>query len=284
MKKIVIVTDSSVSFTDAQIKQYDVYIVPNLIIHNEETYLDQETITNEDIYKLLENHETVTTSQPNIGTMIETFEEIIAKGYEHIIILTIASNLSGGFNAFHQAARQINLENYTIVDSHSIGGIAQQGVRAIRKLNEEGKSLEEILAFLDTLFKNQTSYLYPKTLDQIIASGRLSKTAGRIASFLKIKTVVYFGEKDQAIERLGVARTDNRIFDTIVKHFKENNVSPKTHDLYLLESRALEQVEKFKDYLYKELGEFKSYTVNLPAALCVHAGVGAITVQWCLKI
>lgn len=284
MKKIAIISDSSISFTKEEAKKWDVYILPNVIIHNDESYLDQITITNKEINHLLREKERITTSQANIGTMTEMLKKIQRKNYDHIIILTIASVLSGVYNGFVQASKFVALENCTIIDTHSIAGPVQQAVRAIRQMNANGYNIQEILDYLEFLFKNQVSYLYPKSLDQIVASGRVSKTASKIASFLRIKPIVYLSKTGDKIDRFGIARTDERAFDKIIEHFKKHKVTPEKYDLFLLENENIEQANKFKERLFKKLGEFKYHMVKLPAALSVHAGMGAITIQWCPKI
>lgn len=284
MKNIAIVCDSSISFTNEEIEKYDVFVVPNIIMHNDKEYLDLVNINNQELYSLLKQNEKVTTAQPNLGDIIETFEKIKEGNYDHVIVLAISSALSGGFNAFNQGAKQAGMENCTVIDTHTVAGPVQQAIKAIRKLNSEGKSLEEIFEFLDYLFAHQSSYLFPETLHQIVASGRLSKTAGKLASLLKVKVALLIDSKGSTIERLGVARTDKKIFETFVKHMVQNGVKPENYDLYFLESDALKQVENLKDYVFDKLGKFKYEIKELPAGLSVHAGVGTIVLQWCAKI
>lgn len=284
MKKIAIVCDSSVSLTKEEIEELDVYVIPNTIIHNGESYFDQITITHKEINELLRKKEKLTTSQANIGSMTKLLKKVKAKNYDHIIMLSIASVLSGVYNSMMQAAKLAELENYTVIDTHSIAGPVQQGVRAIRSMNKNQYSIQEILDYLHRLFKNQVSYLYPESLDQIVASGRVSKTASKIVSFLRIKPIVYLSQTGNEIERFGMARTDERAFDKIIKHFKKYNISPEKHDLYLLENENIKQALAFKDQLFEKLGAFKYHTVKLPAALSIHGGIGAIVIQWCPKI
>lgn len=284
MKNIAIVCDSSVAFTKEEVSKYEVYVIPNIIMHDDKIYIDQVTITNKEVNEFIQRKEKVTTSQPNIGTMIELFEEIDQLDYDHIIMLPVASVLSGGYNTFNQAAKQANLNNYTIVDTNSVVGPVQQAVRAIRLMNKQDKSIKEILSFIDYIFDNQVSYLFPETLDQVVASGRVSKPAAKIVSLLKIKAVVYFTKQSKSIERLGIARTDKKIFETIINHLEKNNVNPNDYDLYFLESVAIEKLNQFKDIVFDRLGTFNYHIVNLPADLSVHAGVGAIALQWCPKI
>lgn len=283
IKNIAIVSDSSVAFTKEEIEKYDVYIVPNLIIHNNKTYKDQVDITEEKVIELLNKKEKLSTSQANLGSIIETLEIVNNKNYDYIFIFTLASVLSGAFNSFSVAAQQAKLENYTVIDTHSVGGPVQQGIRAIRQLNKSGASIEEISDFLKFLFENQVSYLFPRSLDQIVASGRVSKTAGKVASLLRIKPVVYFSKTAKSIDVLGIGRTNKKAFEKILQDFIKNKVNPESFDLYLLNSNALDEANEFKNYLFGELGKFNYHHVKLPAVLALHAGVGAIAIQWCPK-
>ena len=284
MKNIAIVCDSSVSFTEEEIKEYKVYVIPNLIMHDNKTFHDQVDIKEAEVLDLLRDKVKLTTSQANLGTIIDTFKDIKNKSYDYIYILTLASVLSGVHNSFSVAAEQAELENYEIIDTHSVAGPVQQGVRAIRQLNHSGKSLKEISEYLKFLFENQVSYLFPKSLDQIVASGRLSKAAGKVVSLLKIKPVVYFTQTSKSIDILGVSRTNKKAFEKIIKDFEKNNIRPEDYDLYLLDSDAKEQMNSFKDSLFNQMGKFNYHSVNLPAVLALHAGVGAIAIQWCPKI
>ena len=284
MKKIAIVCDSSVSFSKEELKRYDVYIVPNVILHNEKAYLDQKTITKQEINDLIESKEKVTTSQPNLGDIVTLLEKIKKEEYDHVFIITISSALSGGYNAFVQASKIAELSNVSVVDSFSIGGVVQQAVKAVRKMNAENKSLKEIKDYLSFIFNNSTTYLFPKSLDQIIASGRVSKTTGKLASLLKIKTAVYFKKGKKSIEKFAVARTEKKIFSSIIKDLEKYNVNPKDYDLYFLQNKAKEQIKVFQDQLSEQIGEFKNYISDLPAALSVHAGSKALVIQWCPKI
>ena len=83
MQNIAIICDSSVSFTPEQVKEFDVYIAPLTITHNNVAYIDQVTITQSEVNELLRNKQIVTTSQPNLGTMIDILTEVKEKNYDH---------------------------------------------------------------------------------------------------------------------------------------------------------------------------------------------------------
>ncbi|WP_323615740.1 DegV family protein [Erysipelothrix rhusiopathiae] len=284
MKKIAIICDSSVSFTQAEIETFGVYIAPLTIIHNNTVYIDQVTITENQVNDLLRNHEVVKTSQPNLGTIYELFEKVMREGYDHIFALSIGTALSGTYSSMEMVRQDLKIENMSVINTHSITGPVQQAVAAIRKMNEEDYSVEQIEVYLDHFFSNQISYIYPQSLDQVIASGRVSKTAAKVASLLKIKPVLYLENKGESIEKLGVARSERRIFSLLVNDLVHHDVKPDTHDIYLLHSEGLDTLKRFQDFLTESLGPFTIKIVNLPAAVATHAGIGTLALQWCYKI
>lgn len=284
MKKIAILCDSSVSLTTEQVNELDVHIAPLIITNNNVSYIDGVDITNVELNNMLRNNEDVTTSQPSIGATIEILQDLKTQNFDHIFILSIGTALSGAYSSFVHAVNEVGQENITLINTYSITGPVQQGVRAIRKMNEDGKSIEEITAALNNIFDNQISYLYPKTLTQVIKSGRVSRASATVASLLKVRVLLALENKAEAIEKLAIARSNKKIFEAIVSDFKKHLVAPETHDIYLLESEGMDTLLEFKEFLFDSLGEFKHFFVNLPAAVATHGGLGCIAVQWCPKI
>lgn len=284
MKKIAIICDSSVSFTQAEIEAFEVYIAPLTIIHNNTVFIDQVTITENEVNDLLRNHEIVKTSQPNLGTIYELFESVVKKDYDHIFALSIGTALSGTYGSMEMVKQDLNISNMTVINTHSITGPVQQAVHAIRKMNQDGYTIEQIEVYLDHFFSHQVSYIYPQTLDQVIASGRVSKTAAKVASLLKIKPILYLENKGESIEKLGVARSERRIFMLLVNDLVRHNVMPETHDIYLLHSEGLDTLKRFQAFLIEAIGPFTIKVVHLPAAVATHAGIGTLALQWCYKI
>lgn len=284
MKKIAILCDSSVSLTKEEAKALEVHIAPLIITNNNKTYVDGVDITNIELNNMLRNNEDVTTSQPNLGLMIEMLEDLVKENYDHIFVLSVGTALSGAFGGFSHAVNEVNADNISLFNTFSITGPVQQCVRAIRKMNQEDKSIEDMKQTIQTIIDNQVSYLYPETLTQVIKSGRVSRASATVASLLKVRVLLCLENKAEAIEKLAIARSNKKIFEAIIKDFVKHNVTPATHDVYLLESEGMDTLLDFKDYLTNALGEFKDYFVNLPAAVATHGGLGCIAVQWCPKV
>src|SRR5699024_9175333 len=160
MKKIAIVCDSSISLTPAEIEKNGVYVAPLTIIHNGKEYLDQITITSEEVNDLIRDKQTLTTSQPNLGYMIDLYEQLKEKDYYHIFCLPLTRHLSGTHRTFVQAKDEVGLDNMTVVDTLTLVSPIQRMIDVIISSNEQGDSIESIEEKLQRMIDNTESYVY----------------------------------------------------------------------------------------------------------------------------
>lgn len=76
---------------------------------------------------------------------------------------------------------------------------------------------------------------------------------------------------------------EKRIFQVIIRDLIKNKVTPKTHDIYLLESEGMDTLLRFKKQMKEKLEEFEMVSVNLLAVVDVHGGIGFIAIQFVPK-
>ena len=284
MKKIAIVADSSVALTEQETKELGVYITPLSIIYDQKEYMDQVEITREDIVKLLNAGTLLGTSQPNLGVIINTLEDIKSKDYDHVFILSLSAALSGTYSTFQHGITEVGLENYSLIDTMTLCGPVQESVKVIRKMNEEGIEPKEIEDYLNNVFfKNTESYIYPLTLEQLKRSGRMSKSAALLASMMKIKPLLKIENQGSSIEKFKTTRTEQKIIDEIIKDLKLHNVNPKEHIIYLPHLKREDILDEVKFRITNEIGSFDFIVSDLPAAIATHVGVGAFVLQWAKK-
>ncbi len=283
MMKLAIVSDSSISLTPQEIKETGVYVAPLTVITNGKEYSDQIDITTVEVNDLIKNNQTVTTSQPNLGYMINLFQELKEKGYDHIYCFTVTRHLSGTYRTFVQAMEEAGLTNMTIVDAESLVSPLQRMINVVIQYNKDGKSLDEINEKLQVLIDNNETFLIPRDLKQLKASGRISPAAATMASLLKIKPVLKLSNKGETIDKFGTARTQNKAMDIIIDDLIKHNVKPETHYIDYLQCEADEEVTLLKDRITEKIGTFESHMTDLPSSLATHTGVGTIVLQWTIK-
>ena len=284
MKKIAIVCDSSVALTEEQIKELGVYVAPLSIIYNNKEYLDQVEITRDKIVELLNSGTLLSTSQPNLGVIITLLEEVKEKNYDHVFILSLTSALSGTYSAFQHAIKKVDLENYSLIDTMTLCGPIQEGIKVVRKLNKDGVEPEAIKSYLNNdYFRNTESYIYPLTLEQLKRSGRISKSAALLASMMKVKPLLKIDNHGEKIEKFKTTRTEQKIIEEIIKDLKAHNVNPKEHVIYLPHLEREDILEVVMKRINDEIGAFDFIPSDLPAAIATHAGVGTFVLQWAKK-
>lgn len=283
MKNIAILTDSSISMDAEKIKKYDVLTSPLTIIHNNKEYLDEIDITNFQVNDLLRENEVLTTSQPNLGLVIEQLQEVKAQNFDHVFILPVTMELSGTYRTYQHAVEEVGLKNATLIDTGTLVGPIQHGIKVIRRMNEAGKSIEDITNTLNDLYNKTESYVIPRTLKQLKASGRISSTAATMASLLKIKPILKLVAHGDTIDKFATSRTEAKAFRTVIEDMIAHGVKPETHHIYYLHSEGLEIVESFNNELEKMIGKFDYDISVLPAVLAAHAGLETIVIQYIPK-
>ena len=283
MKKIAIVCDSSISLTPAEIEKMGVYVAPLTIIHNGNEYLDQITITTEGVNERLRDNQVLTTSQPNLGYMINLFEEIKEKGYDHIFCLPITRHLSGTHRTFVQAMDEVGFDNMTIVDTLTLVSPIQRMINVILESNEANESIDTINEKLQKIVDNTESFVLPKDLKQLKLSGRISPAAATMASLLRIKPILKLDNKGETIDKFDTARTESKAFDIMLDDLAKHNVSPETHYLDFLHCEGEDIIANLIEKAEDRFGKFYKHISILPSSLATHAGIGTIVMQWTLK-
>ena len=84
MEKMIILTDSGSDLTDAQAQQYGVAVVRNPMVVGGENFIENNTITDEEVMRRMRDGQIVTTSQPTLGSVIETVDALL-KTYDKVI-------------------------------------------------------------------------------------------------------------------------------------------------------------------------------------------------------
>lgn len=188
MKKIKIVTDSTVDLSQEELEKYEIEVVPLSISIDGETYLDRVDITPEEfIYKMKQTSELPKSSQPAAGTFVEKYEELGNNGFE-VISIHMTGGMSGTV-ASAQSACELTNTNVTVIDSQFISkGLAFQVIEAAI-CAQNGKTKKEIIEKISQVKKNTKLFVVVDTLENLIKGGRIGKAKALIGSLLNIKPI-----------------------------------------------------------------------------------------------
>lgn len=211
---IKIITDSTSDFTQEQAKERDFIVVPLHNYFGDEEYLDGVTITKEDFYERLEKEECLPkTSQPSPMEFLEHFELCKAKG-DTVIVLTIASLLSGTFQSANLAKDMCGYDKIYIIDSETtslgLGALVDYALQ----LKDKGLEAEEIVEILEKEKKDVRVLVFVDTLKYLKMGGRLSPTAAMAGTLLNIKPLIEV--REGVVSTAGKARGINLAYKKLV--------------------------------------------------------------------
>ena len=94
-EKIAILTDTNSGINPDQAAQYGIHLVSMPVIIDDETYFENESISQDEFFQRLREGACVSTSQPAPGILMDCWDSLL-EHYDQIIYLPMSSGLSGG--------------------------------------------------------------------------------------------------------------------------------------------------------------------------------------------
>lgn len=268
--KIAIVTDSIADIPNEVKDKYQIHLLPiNLMVDNV-SYLDKVTITTSTFYKMMDEVESFSSSQPD-RMSIERNLKYLEEHYDDIIVVTVASKLSGTYNAIYQYAK--NNPKVHVVDSRQNSGAQGLVALEVAKLIEQGKSKDEILNEIENFIDRTKIYVSVKTLKYMVKMGRLKKVTGLIAKVINLKPVISLSKEGEGIIKTKAFSLSGNI-KKILKLAKQQKVT----QYIMVHAQSENRANKLALKLEKILGFKPLYTTEISPVVAMNAGIGAVAV------
>ncbi|MDO8754514.1 MAG: DegV family protein [Anaerolineales bacterium] len=215
-----IVTDGTADMPLEWQKEYGIDTIPVNILFGEKSYLQGVELDNEGFYKLVDDSKRIPkTSQPSPHQFVEFYRRVAQKG-DTILSIHITSILSGTYASAISAAQEVKGEfNVIPIDS----AVASLGLglmcREARKMDRAGKSVDEIVKYMENIKKSIRIVLTLDTLEYAKMSGRVKTLQAALASILNVKPIAILRNGDlNMAERV---RTRKAALDRIIEIGKE---------------------------------------------------------------
>lgn len=215
-----IVTDGAGDIIPAWGKEYGIDVIPVNILFGEKSYLQGVELDNEGFYKMVEENKKIPkTSQPSPHQFVEFYKKIAQKG-DTILSIHITAKLSGTYASAVAAAEELK-DEFKIIPLDSALGSLGIGIlcREARKMERAGKSVEEIVKYVEDVKKRSRVILTLDTLEYAKMSGRVKTLQAALASVLNVKPIAVLREGDLKMEER--VRTRKAALDRVVEMAKE---------------------------------------------------------------
>ncbi|WP_139492189.1 DegV family protein [Brevibacillus dissolubilis] len=279
MTSIAIVTDSTSYIPEEELQQLDsVFIVPLQVIYGSEAYREGDNFSEADFYEKLRKTDSLpTTSQPPVGEFVELFERL-SEQYDRAIAIHLSSGISGTCQGAMTASRMVEDFPVDVIDSQiTVYAMGFMVVEAA-KMAKEGKSHEEILARINYIKENSTTYFLVDDLDFLYRGGRLSAAAMMLGTMLKIKPILTF--ENGKIVPYQKVRTRGKAKSGIMELFEAEAQKGKPMRCSIVQADVREEAEEWKKYIEEKYPHVDVSVSHFGPVIATHVGNGAMGLTW----
>lgn len=279
--KTAIMTDTNSGITKDIAKELGIYVIPMPVIIDEETYYENDTITEEEFFCALSGDRHITTSQPSPGDVMDLWNQILDEGYDELVYIPMSSGLSNSCAAALGYSQEYD-GKVKVIDNHRISVTMYQSVLHARDLALQGASAKEIKTALEDDAYNSSIYLAVNTLEYLKKGGRITPAAALIGSVLSIKPILTIqGEKldSYAKTRGSMKKAEEKMLSAVQSDIEKRFASLDQAKLHIGAAGAglaKEQQEEWVNLLRSKFPAADVFYSPLSASISVHTGPGAV--------
>jgi len=185
-----IVTDGASDIPMGWEEEYAIEVIPINILFGEKTYLQDIDLDSAGFYDLVDQTRKIPkTSQPSPHQFTEFYKRIAQNG-DTILSIHVTSKLSGTYASAVAASDELK-NVMKVVPFDSAGGSLGLGLmcREARKMDRAGKSVEQIVRYLEGVRDRIRIILTLDTLEYARMSGRVGTLSAALASILNVKPI-----------------------------------------------------------------------------------------------
>ena len=244
--KLGIVTDSTADLPSYLIEQYELEVIPSILVLDGKEYADGQGVSRADFYRRLpEFKKPPTTAAPSIGEFATRFQKLFDQGCEQVLSIHAAGTLTSIFSSAEQAAAEFG-DRVSVLDSRSLSlGLGFQ-VLAAAEAAEEG--LEAALTAIQSTQKRLRVFAALDTLEYLRRSGRVPGAVKILGSLLRVKPLIELA--DGEVKAIGAARTTKQATGRMFSFMKAGGHLER---LAILHTGAEDRARAFLNELMDEM-------------------------------
>ena len=271
-----IVTDGAVDLPQEWYEQYDIQRIPiNIHFGEEKTFIQDEELSMDEFYKLVDSKSLPhpKTSQPSPHQFVEFYKKIAQPG-DTILSVHITSKLSGTYASSVAAAGEVK-GTYNVVSVDTLSGSMATAFmcRSARQMERAGKSVDEIVKFIEGVRSKAMIILTLENLDYARRSGRVGTLSAALASVLNVKPIAVL--KDGLVEMTDKVRTRKAAIARVLELAKEPYGDAPVH-IGVVHARDIASGQMLMEEAKKVFNVKESFLTDLSISLAINFGPGTV--------
>ncbi len=276
---VAVVTDSIADIPLSLQDELQIHRIPLSLLWGEEEYLDRLTISPEEFYRQQQIRSDFPGSSLPDLQRIDALFSYLAEHYDHILVLPVASALSGTFQQMLQGAEPYNRDGKRIAVVDTRLNSAAQGLLVAEVAREalKGASLEELISLAENLRERVKIYVSLSTFKFMVKGGRVSPLKGFIATALNLKPIVTLDEQgrgkamDKAFSRQGLLKK-------ITLLLKETQKTRGIEKYCVVHALSSDKAEEFARIVRGIADREPEYITSISPIVGMHSGKGAVAI------
>jgi DegV family protein with EDD domain len=273
-----IVLDSTADFPDAAQRFPSWRVVPLYVNFGTDSYRDGIDLTAEQFYERLRASSVLpTTSQPTPADFLAAYTELA--GYERILSLHLAANLSGTFQSAGTAADELGDGRVRTIDTETASAGISLLALAIQRRLERGTTDEEIDALVER-YKAEHGLLFTvDTLEFLARGGRIGRAKAFAGELLHVKPILSI--RDGEVIPIKRVRGARKAFQEFVDVLESETKDEPTLHIGVAHAAAPERAVELEK-MVRDLRPQAQIDIetSLGAVLGAHAGPGTVCYFW----
>lgn len=275
MRKVAISSDSTCGISQARAQELGLFILPLNVIVDQVEFHDGITIDAPTLEKRMREGAKIQTSTPTLFEIETFFNKIFEAGYERVIHFTISSKLSSMFELFTVHCSQFFGDKVTVINSAAVSTMQEIQVLTAKYLNDQGKSVEEIVNYIEAMKTDYIVYFIPESLTYLKNGGRISPTVATIGNLIGMKPVLRF--VDGAIAKESTTRNFKKTVASLMEYLASLEYSPEQYQIVIFHfGTSMEWMDIARKAIDLYLGDFEVHEPELAINVAAHTGPGTI--------
>ena len=286
-KKIAIITDSNSGITQKEAQQLGITVLAMPFYIDEQLFLEDITLTQEEFYKRLAEDANISTSQPSPADVMEAWEKLLEE-YDEVVHIPMSSGLSNSCQTAFALAREFH-DRVQVVDNQRISVTQRQSVLDAMELAKAGKDAVQIKELLEKEAGESSIYITLETLKYLKKGGRITPAAAALGTVLNLKPVLQIqGDKLDAFSKARGKKQAKRTMLQAMKADLEGRFKEYVdRDLICLQAAYTgneEEAMEWKKELENQFPGMPVYMAPLSLSVACHIGQGALAVAASKKV
>ncbi len=246
-------------------------------------YEDFDVFDSHGFYDTLRKGVLPKTSAISMDKYVAYFEPEFAAGND-ILYVHFSAAMSGTFNAMNLALAELKEKyperKFYAIDTKGISILAYQVALEVKKMLDEGKSIDEVIAWAEENCLNYSAVFYVDNLDFLRRSGRVTGFAGIMGNLLNIHPIISM-LPDGTMNSISKAQGKVTTLKKIIAYVEKYQDDIKNNDVYIAHTDVDDLADLLENMLKEKFGaelNIVRFQLN-PTAGC-HVGPYTIGVSF----